>query len=147
ARRQDGGAARGPAAQDGARGGGALRFGARQGSSDSLPRACLPAPPARESVSVESVADRAGLRAADADEGCRPPLPPAFARRGHGVASRSLAMTSRRWYTDSNRLGSRPHSMERRVLMDSRSSYLRDGIIAGLIGAAIVAVWFLIYEI
>src|SRR2546427_503031 len=36
--------------------------------------------------------------------------------------------------------------MERRVLMDSRSSYLRDGIIAGLIGAAIVAVWFLIYD-
>jgi len=30
--------------------------------------------------------------------------------------------------------------------MDSRSSYLRDGIIAGLIGAAIVAVWFLIYD-
>src|SRR5207247_11238828 len=55
-------------------------------------------------------------------------------------------VTSRRWYTDSNRLGSRPHSMERRVLMDSRSSYLRDGIIAGLIGAAIVAVWFLIYD-
>src|SRR6266851_1482749 len=36
--------------------------------------------------------------------------------------------------------------MERRVLMDSRSRYLRDGIIAGLIGAAIVAVWFLIYD-
>jgi hypothetical protein len=30
--------------------------------------------------------------------------------------------------------------------MDSRSPYLRDGIIAGLIGAAIVAVWFLIYD-
>ena len=30
--------------------------------------------------------------------------------------------------------------------MDSRSRYLRDGIIAGLIGAAIVAVWFLIYD-
>src|SRR5438552_17726036 len=132
--------------RDGSRGRGALRFGARYGSSDSLPRACLPAPPARESVSVESVADRAGLRAADADEGCRPPLPPAFARGGHGVASRSLAMTSRRWYTDSNRLGSRPHSMERRGLMDSRSSYQRDGIIAGLIAAAIVAVWFLIYD-
>ena len=30
--------------------------------------------------------------------------------------------------------------------MDSRSRYLRDGIIAGLIGAAIVAAWFLIYD-
>ncbi len=30
--------------------------------------------------------------------------------------------------------------------MDPRSRYLRDGIIAGLIGAAIVAVWFLIYD-
>src|SRR5215510_12534342 len=30
--------------------------------------------------------------------------------------------------------------------MDSRSRYLRDGIIAGLIGAAIVAVWFLIVD-
>jgi hypothetical protein len=30
--------------------------------------------------------------------------------------------------------------------MNSRSRYLRDGIIAGLIGAAIVAVWFLIYD-
>src|SRR2546426_5639279 len=36
--------------------------------------------------------------------------------------------------------------MERRVLMDFRSRHLRDGIIAGLIGAAIVAVWFLIYD-
>ncbi|HYB43024.1 MAG TPA: hypothetical protein VEL75_14700 [Candidatus Methylomirabilis sp.] len=30
--------------------------------------------------------------------------------------------------------------------MDSRSRYLREGIIAGLIGAAIVAAWFLIYD-
>ena len=30
--------------------------------------------------------------------------------------------------------------------MDSRSRYLREGIIAGLIAAAIVAVWFLIYD-
>jgi hypothetical protein len=30
--------------------------------------------------------------------------------------------------------------------MNSGSRYLRDGIIAGLIGAAIVAVWFLIYD-
>ena len=30
--------------------------------------------------------------------------------------------------------------------MDFRSRYLRDGIIAGLMGAAIVAVWFLIYD-
>ncbi|HEV8440826.1 MAG TPA: hypothetical protein VGT40_22285 [Methylomirabilota bacterium] len=30
--------------------------------------------------------------------------------------------------------------------MASHSRYLRDGIIAGLIGAAIVAVWFLIYD-
>src|SRR5207245_4073541 len=42
-----GGCARRPAAQVGSRGGYALRFGARYGSSDSLPRACLPAPPAR----------------------------------------------------------------------------------------------------
>src|SRR5213075_2929141 len=39
-----GGCARRPAAQGGSRGGDALRFGARYGSSDSLPtaRACLP---------------------------------------------------------------------------------------------------------
>jgi hypothetical protein len=30
--------------------------------------------------------------------------------------------------------------------MDSRSRYLREGIIAGLIGAAIVAAWFLVYD-
>src|SRR5262249_36432454 len=36
--------------------------------------------------------------------------------------------------------------LERRSLMDSRSRYLREGIIAGLIAAAIVAVWFLIYD-
>ena len=30
--------------------------------------------------------------------------------------------------------------------MDSRSRYLREGIIAGLIAATIVAVWFLIYD-
>jgi len=30
--------------------------------------------------------------------------------------------------------------------MDSRSRYLREGIIAGLIAAGIVAVWFLIYD-
>ncbi len=30
--------------------------------------------------------------------------------------------------------------------MDSRSRYLREGVIAGLIGATIVAVWFLIYD-
>jgi hypothetical protein len=30
--------------------------------------------------------------------------------------------------------------------MTSRSRYLREGIIAGLIGAAVVAVWFLIYD-
>jgi len=30
--------------------------------------------------------------------------------------------------------------------MTSRSRYIREGIIAGLIGAAIVAVWFLIYD-
>jgi len=30
--------------------------------------------------------------------------------------------------------------------MDSKSRYLREGIIAGLIGAAIVAAWFLIYD-
>lgn len=30
--------------------------------------------------------------------------------------------------------------------MDSRSGYLREGIIAGLIGAAIVAAWFLVYD-
>lgn len=30
--------------------------------------------------------------------------------------------------------------------MDSRSRYLQDGIIAGLIGAAIVAAWFLVYD-
>ncbi len=30
--------------------------------------------------------------------------------------------------------------------MDSRSRYFREGIIAGLIGAAIVAAWFLIYD-
>jgi len=30
--------------------------------------------------------------------------------------------------------------------MDIRSRYLREGIIAGLIAAAIVAVWFLIYD-
>ena len=29
--------------------------------------------------------------------------------------------------------------------MASHSRYLREGIIAGFIGAAIVAVWFLIY--
>jgi len=34
-----------PAAQAGSRGGGALRFGARYGSSDSLPRECLPQHP------------------------------------------------------------------------------------------------------
>src|SRR6266567_5676904 len=38
------GVARRPAAQDRSRGGGALRFGARYGSSDSLPRACPPLP-------------------------------------------------------------------------------------------------------
>jgi len=30
--------------------------------------------------------------------------------------------------------------------LDSRSRYLREGIVAGLIGAAIVAAWFLIYD-
>ena len=30
--------------------------------------------------------------------------------------------------------------------MTSNSRYLREGIIAGLIGAAVVAVWFLIYD-
>ena len=30
--------------------------------------------------------------------------------------------------------------------MDSRSRYLREGVIAGLIGAAIVAAWFLIFD-
>ncbi len=30
--------------------------------------------------------------------------------------------------------------------MASNSRYLREGIIAGIIGAAIVAVWFLIYD-
>jgi hypothetical protein len=30
--------------------------------------------------------------------------------------------------------------------MDSRSRYFREGVIAGLIGAAIVAAWFLIYD-
>jgi hypothetical protein len=30
--------------------------------------------------------------------------------------------------------------------MDSRSRYLREGIIAGLIGAAIVAAWFLVFD-
>jgi hypothetical protein len=30
--------------------------------------------------------------------------------------------------------------------MDSRSRYIREGIIAGLIGAAIVAAWFLVYD-
>src|SRR5262249_53408774 len=37
--------------------------------------------------------------------------------------------------------------LERRILsMASNSRYLREGIIAGIIGAAIVAVWFLIYD-
>ena len=31
--------------------------------------------------------------------------------------------------------------------MTSRFRYLREGIIAGLIGAALVAVWFLIYDV
>ena len=30
--------------------------------------------------------------------------------------------------------------------MASHSRYLREGVIAGLIGAALVAVWFLIYD-
>ena len=30
--------------------------------------------------------------------------------------------------------------------MASNSRYLREGIVAGLIGAAIIAVWFLIYD-
>ena len=30
--------------------------------------------------------------------------------------------------------------------MTSESRYVREGIIAGLIGAALVAVWFLIYD-
>src|SRR6266540_5757571 len=35
---------------------------------------------------------------------------------------------------------------DRRVSMASNSRYVREGVIAGIIGAAIVAVWFLIYD-
>ena len=35
---------------------------------------------------------------------------------------------------------------QRRVPMASHSRYFREGVIAGLIGAALVAVWFLIYD-
>src|SRR5436309_9969125 len=35
---------------------------------------------------------------------------------------------------------------DRRVSMAANSRYVREGVIAGIIGAAIVAVWFLIYD-
>src|SRR5438445_8604547 len=49
------GVARRPAAQAGSRGGGALRFGARYGSSDSPPRECLPATPPLRAVKTTRV--------------------------------------------------------------------------------------------
>ena len=42
--------------------------------------------------------------------------------------------------------GSGSARLQRRAAMTSDSRYVREGIIAGLIGAAIVAVWFLIYD-